>query len=356
MDPNYQFRWQQFAHRLIDDLIEHPSVALPGVWELARQYKVSRPTVEHALSHLEDLGVIAPAQTGKRRQINLANLQIISSRQDRLGKRILYLSVRSDSPGHISKNVYEDFHKHCERENLYLSYIEIPSEPSAVRDLLASIRPRGVILYMAPKVVEEIVFSLNIPAIGIGPGSSLIPKFHISHAGLLAQAFQRAREAGHRRIMAPLWNVPDTYYEKVAAELEKHLCWEEPPFSRLYNLPSCQGATPQEDQAVLRELFRYTPPSCIILYGLTHYLTASSFLQENRLRIPADISIVVCFGDPLFANIYPSIAHFILFSDDMILHAFHVLQEQMNGLQSHELTELTPVWVPGGSLAAPKSR
>ncbi len=61
MDPNYQFRWQQFARRLMDDLVEHPSTKLPGVRELGRQYKVSRPTIEHALSHLEELGVITPA-------------------------------------------------------------------------------------------------------------------------------------------------------------------------------------------------------------------------------------------------------------------------------------------------------
>jgi DNA-binding LacI/PurR family transcriptional regulator len=156
--------------------------------------------------------------------------------------------------------------------------------------------------------------------------------------------------------MAPLWNVPDTYYERVAVKLEKHLSWDKPSFSRRYNLPSCRGITPKEDQAALHKLFRYTPPSCIIVHGLTHYLAVASFLQSKRLCIPDDISVIVCFEDPLLENIVPSIARFTLLSDDVILHAFHVLKEQMRGFKSQEQEEIIPAWVPGGSLAAPKSR
>ncbi len=273
-----------------------------------------------------------------------------------MNNRILFLSVRRESPGHISKHIYEAFHGHCERENLLLCYIEIPAEPSEVRDLLAAIQPQGVILYAVPEVVEDIVFSLNIPAIGIGKGSSLIPRFHISQVGLLTQAFQRAREAGHRSIMAPLWNVGDTDYEAFAAELEKHLSEGATSFSRRYNLPSIQGENTADYRAALRELFRYTPPSCIILQDLSHYLPAASFFMQERLRIPADISVILCLEDPLLSYIAPSVAHFSLFSADMITHAFHVLQEQMSGLQLHEQMEIVPVWVPGDSLAAPKSR
>jgi DNA-binding GntR family transcriptional regulator len=72
LNLNYQYRWQQFAFHLVNDLVRHPITTLPGIHALGRQYKVSRPTVEHALSHLEELGVIAPAQPGKRRKVKHA--------------------------------------------------------------------------------------------------------------------------------------------------------------------------------------------------------------------------------------------------------------------------------------------
>jgi DNA-binding transcriptional regulator YhcF (GntR family) len=189
MDFNYQFRWQQFARHLIDDLVEHPISVLPGMRELTKKYKVSRPTIERALSYLEDLGVIAPAQAGKRRQINLDKLQAISSRKGLTDQRILFLSVRPNSPGHISKNVYEAFHRYCDQEQFDLSYMEVPSEPLAIHDLLTTTQPRGVILYVVPEAVEKIVSSLNIPAIGIGKRFSLIPRFYISTPGFSPRPF-----------------------------------------------------------------------------------------------------------------------------------------------------------------------
>lgn len=81
MKLNYQYRWQQLASRLMDDLVRHPIATLPGIHALGRQYKVSKITVELALKSLEDLGVIAPAQRGKRRRIKQANLRKITGQQ-----------------------------------------------------------------------------------------------------------------------------------------------------------------------------------------------------------------------------------------------------------------------------------
>jgi len=46
MDFNYQYRWQQFVHRLVDDLVHNPEVALPSVRTLKQQYRISQDTVD----------------------------------------------------------------------------------------------------------------------------------------------------------------------------------------------------------------------------------------------------------------------------------------------------------------------
>ncbi len=92
MDINYQFRWQHIAYCLIDDLVLNPCDALPGIRVLGKRYKVSLLTIKLALDHLEDLGIIAPAQPGKKRQVNPSKLKRIAALQNRKENRILFLS------------------------------------------------------------------------------------------------------------------------------------------------------------------------------------------------------------------------------------------------------------------------
>ena len=358
MDLDYQFRWQQFAHRLVDDLIQHPSANLPGMRKLETQYKVSRSTIEHALGHLAGLGIVTPAQHGKMRKVNLSRLHKISSLRGQANKRILFLSeCPASNPAYMTRSLYESFHKLCDQEGFSLSFFEVPSEPSELHALLSAIQPCGAILYSVPTAISKSVFALDIPAIRIG-GSPFhqTPYFVTSYSGLLIQAFEQGWKAGHRGISAPLWNKSPELHEKLAAQLENHFSRGGRSFTKRYHLPSFPGESPEEYLAALRELFRYTPPTCIILHNLDDYLMASSFFLREGLRIPDDISIILLSGEPSIEKVVPSIARFILFNSGMTLQAFRVLQEQMNGFLSHEHVELSPIWVPGDSLAAPKTR
>ena len=357
MNLDYQLRWQQFAHRLVDDIIQHPSTELPGIRALGKQYKVSRDTVEYALRHLEDLGIIAPAQPGRKREVDLSKLQRMTSLRGRSDNHVLFLSAcPAGNPAFMTRTYYEAFHKLCEKEALFLNFIEIPSEPSELRALLSSLRPRGAILYSVPSAVSDTAFSLNIPMIGIGSSDPHVRGFFTPYAPLIIQAFQQAQTAGHRRIVTPMGHWKGSIYEGLAVKLENHFSSDPFSFKRRYNFPFVPGATPEDYHAALRELFRYTPPTCIILHDLADYLLASSFFLKEGLRIPDDISVILLSEDLSLKNTVPSIAHFALFSNDMAVQAFHALQEQMNGFQSHEKTELSAIWIPGDSLAAPKSR
>lgn len=357
MELNYQLSWHQLAHRLIDDLIHNPGAGLPGIQAMRKRYNVTRLTAERALKHLEELGVVEPTQRRQKRQVNLSKLQRVASSQGRLEKRIFFIS---DSPAnnlpYMARDIYDATHALCERENYSLDYIETPPRMADLRSMLISLQPRGLILYTLPTNAAEAIVSLNIPAMGIGTNHPAIPAFITNHAGLFVEAFRQAVEAGHRRITAPLWKTRPGIHEMLAGALEKE--FSDPPvsFSRRYNLPLIEGTLPQDYHAALRELFRYTPPTCIILDGVAQFLTVASFFLKEGLRIPDDISVMLLSDNPLLQGIVPSVAHFTLYSDDMVRRAFHALQEQMSGLQSLEHTELIPIWKAGDSLAPPKSR
>lgn len=357
MELKYQLSWHELAHRLIDDLVQTPGAGLPGIQVLRKRYSVSRLTAERALRHLEELGVVEPAERRKKRQINLSSLKRAAISRGRLEKRVLFIS---DSPvnnlPYMARDIFDAMHSLCEEESLSLDYIQAPPRLADLRSLLVSLQPRGVILYTLMKDAADVVVELKIPAIGIGTGHPSIPVFVTSHAGLFVRAFQQAVDAGHRRITAPIWKTRPGVHAMLTAALENQ--FSEPPvsFSSRYNLPWIEGDQPQDCHAAMRELFRYTPPTCIILPGLSQLITVSSFLLKAGLRIPDDVSILLLSDDPLLPDFVPSIAHYTLYSDDMVGHAFHVLQEQMSGLQSHEQMELPPIWKPGDSLGSPKSR
>ncbi len=351
-----QFRWQYVAHCLIDDLMYDSSMVLPGMRALGKRYKVSLFTIGRALLYLEEQDILSPAQQGRKRQVNLSKLHRIASLKSREASRVLFITSQK-RPAYITRSIYEAIRRVCEINNFFLSYVEAPASPTGMKDLLTALQPQGLILHLASHETAKAVASLGILIVGIMSNYRSFPCFSNGlFSSLLLQSFQRAWEAGHRRISSPSWNVKESLHEDVAMKLEKYSNEKELPFSRSYNLPSFRGETPEDYFAALHELFRYTPPSCLILYDLRHYLVASSFFLEKGLHIPRDISVIILSENPLQEDIVPSLAHFTLFSNEMITQAFHALQEQMNGLQTRKQQIcFVPDWVPGNSLAAPRS-
>ena len=181
MNPNYQFSWRELARQLTEDLLSTPSTALAGVDALGKQYKVSRLTVKRALSHLEELGIIAPAERGKKRQVDLKKLRKVASLQnmERVKNRVVFLAVFPESnPTYPTRFHFEIFHKLCDQERLLLTYIQIPRERAELHALLRALQPRGAILYCVPPAVSETVISLAIPAIQLGGQEGLeLPPF-----------------------------------------------------------------------------------------------------------------------------------------------------------------------------------
>jgi DNA-binding LacI/PurR family transcriptional regulator len=358
MSLNYQLSWRELAHHLVEEFHSTPGTALAGVDALGRQHKVSRLTVKRALNHLEELGIITPAECGKKRQVNLNKLHKVALLQDpgRSRIRLVFLTECPESnPAYMTRSLYEMFHKLCDQEMLFLTYIQVPSDPAELRALLSSIRPRGAILYCVPPAVGETVVALGIPAIDVGGQESRVfPHFFTPYAPLLIRAFEHARAAGHSRITIPMTHKKGPGYEGMAAALEKQFSSAPMTFNRRYNFPLIGGDAVEDYHTALRELFRYTPPTCVIVHGLPDYLIVSSFFLKEGLRIPDDVSVILLSYDPAMVNITPSMAHFVLFSEADSLKAFHVLKEQMSGFRSHEEIKLLSTWTPGDSLAPPK--
>ena len=201
------------------------------------------------------------------------------------------------------------------------------------------------------------MLALGIPSVEIGGQAHRSAlHFYTSYEKLLINAFEQAEALGHRRITAPMPHKKVLVYEELAKALEAHFSPGPVSFTRRYNFPLIQGRSVKDYHTFLLDLFRYTPPTCLILHDLADYLVVSSFCLKEGLRIPDDICIILLSYDPALVNIDPSIAHFVLFSEAEALRAFQALKEQMSGFKIRLNEELAPLWTPGNSLAPPRKR
>jgi DNA-binding LacI/PurR family transcriptional regulator len=75
-----------------------------------------------------------------------------------------------------------------------------------------------------------------------------------------------------------------------------------------FNLPDWEEG-PDGFHARLDALFKVTPPTALLVDGLQMLLATQQFLNQRRLRVPDDVSLVCMERHPSFAWCRPSIAH-----------------------------------------------
>ncbi len=279
---------------------------------------------------------------------------IASSREKAPANRILFIPAAFNEieTSYLVQHIYENFHELCENSGLFLTAFDCTRARSPkLQSLLAELRPRGAIVVGSGNRALEDVLSMAIPAIGISMKDSRLPCFF--HLNGFPDAWLRARAMGHVRVAMPFVMGEEVVYEQLASELKQVAARGGFPFNPVFNFPKVPSPAVQAYHAMLDGLFRHTPPTCLILDDLSHYLAASSFLLQRRLRIPSEVSVILLKQDPLLADILPSIAHYIRYDRTALVQAFASLMEQMNGLRSREQVQLDARWVAGDSLAPP---
>lgn len=348
----YQFRWQQIAHRLMKDLDQSTTLVLPGIQALGKNYGVSRITIERALVYLQELGVVTPAETGKHRQVNRRELQKIMGRRDAENRHIVFLTQDSlNNPVYATKNFFERIREIAGAEGLHVNYLQIPSSAEKIRILLQSVQPAGVILYVVPGFVAEVTASLGLSAVCVDVNTTQLTSFNTFYPGLLLQGFERAWDAGHKRVVVPLWGKSDKLRDGLTKELEPAFSQLGQPFSSAYHIPLIPGSNSNEYAAGLEKIFHYTPPTCLIVGNFQQFVMAACFFLKKGLRIAADVSVILLQDDPLVQTVSPSLAHFEAPTHELTLKVFARLMETMKGEARVERFDVVRQWVAGDSLA-----
>jgi DNA-binding LacI/PurR family transcriptional regulator len=162
-------------------------------------------------------------------------------------------------------------------------------------------------------------------------------------------------ELGHRRIvfltrralripqLAPLLKV-------FLDELEAHGI-----STGTYNLPDWE-----EDldgfHRLLNSLFQHTPPTALIVDESIFLVATMQFLQNRRLQVPEDVSLICTDGDPHFTWCRPSIAHIQWDTAPVVRRALRWADNVARGKQDRRQKVVTAKFLEGGTVGpAPKA-
>jgi len=338
---------------MLEDLTQTAEPKMLGIHAASIKYKVSKGTVILAFRHLEQIDVIEPAAKGMKRRINRETLkEIIALQKVKLHLALFVASTSLNESSELMSKTYEAVQKMCVSESIDLKFIKAPSSMTDLRALLSTLKPQMIVLYVSTTEVSEMIASTGIPTIGIGSSCPLISNVSVSHTHLMVSAFRKAREHGHQRISAILWNKPDHVRQTLISALEEHFSECKQEFSTGYHLPSLHGNSVGQFHHGLESIFLHTPPSCIILSVFSDLLMAQSFFTSKNISIPDDVSVILLSEDHHLCYVLPTIAHFDLSPDLIAEIALQKLKEQVQEPIPPRETLIPPVWVEGASLGS----
>ena len=138
----------------------------------------------------------------------------------------------------------------------------------------------------------------GLPIAGVGP----------DHVSAAVAVTRRLIELGHRRIVMLARRmqrlpVPGAVVRAVLNEMAVHGIE-----TGAFNLPDWEE-TSEGFHGCLKELFRLTPPTAMIIDEAPFLVAALQFIGGWGLRVPGDVSLVCTDGDPAFAWCQPAVAH-----------------------------------------------
>lgn len=345
---------EQVAEHLRSELTRGRWVGLmPGKHELAAELEVNNKTVEAALRQLEKENLLVPRGAGRRREINLDALAqrrilriafLVSETVDLGLDYIVELRHRLTEAGHA-----------VQIANYTLANLR--DDPGRLGKLAKSTAADAwVVLSGSRKVLEwfagrpEPVFALfgrrgGLQMAAVGPDK----------AAATAAATRELIRLGHRRIVLmarPRRRLPEPGAPERAflAELAaRGLAAGD------YNLPAWEE-TPENFHKCLEELFRFTPPTAMIIDETPFFFAAQQFLARRGLQVPDDVSLVATDPDPAFFWCRPSIAHIAWESGPLVRRIARWAGNVSRGKEDKRQTLTAATFVAGATIGPAKEK
>ena len=350
---------EQTAAHLRDGLLEGRwRGKLPGVVALAAELGVAKATLRAALRVIEGEGLIA-LETGAGRSCRVICQPVLTRRRLRIG--ILLYEPMAQENAEILELL--GVLKHALEDEGFDPFLSTQTQSGLRHDagriagyvgktpadawvIVAGARP--VLEWFAAQPAPCIAFAGrrdDLAIASVGPDK----------APATAEATRCLIALGHRRILficRKLRRVPEPGPAERAFLDE--LTRQRLPVSD-FNLPDWEE-TPEGFQTLLREIFRISQPSALIVDEVPFFFATQQFLLRRGIRVPDDVSLVSTDTDPNYVWCVPSIAHLRWDYHPVIRWIVSWATNVSKGRKDLKQTTVAAEYVPGGTVAtAPKA-
>lgn len=271
---------------------------------------VSRDTARAAVRILESEGQVEPQGHGRRRQV---------INQEPKRRRALRIAVMLHVPmveqnAEMQRTLVELRHDIETAGDIWIvadkSQSELGDDLSRMDRMVKSTRADAWVIVAPSRKTQEWFSQQSFPTIAFGGASVdfLIAGAAVDVVPPIQEAVRELTSLGHRRIVLiapPQWRLPapsrslQAYLDELRANGVTPSDYHAPEWDQ----------TPDGLHRLLDSLFRVTPPTVLLIVEPPRVLAAMHYLNQRRLRVPEDVSLVCLGQDPMFRWCHPPIAH-----------------------------------------------
>lgn len=320
---------------------------MPGRDRLVAELGVSGKTVEVALKRLEELGLLAPAEVGKRRRI------VVRRKSGRKVLRVAIVPYESVDRGvpYMVELQYNLIHAGHAVEFTTETIVELGRNLKRVAAFVKQQKADAWVLFGAPLEVLQWFEQKSIPTFALfGRRRSV----NLASAGpdkipVVRELVSRLYALGHTRISMLTREerrkpfpgaLEQAFLDQMAALGIK---------TSPYNLPDWDN-TAIGFRRCLDNLFRITPPTALILDEVYQFLVARQYLARHGVVAPQHVSLICCDPNPWFDWYWPSAAHIYWNSAPIVRRIVRWVGNVATGKDDRKQMDVKAVFVEGGTM------
>ncbi|MCH7227662.1 substrate-binding domain-containing protein [Haloferula sp. A504] len=321
---------------------------MPGVLRLEKMLGVNRNTVEAALRLLEAEGLLASQGRRRQRRITLPP-GWKTGRVLRIG--ILFHSPTDRELAYLVELQHQLVEKGHDLTPVKKCLVDLGMDVARVARLVGRTEADAWIVLGGSFEVLEWFVAQKVPAFALfgRRRELLIPGVGPDKPPAYAAATRELIRLGHRRIVLlcpPERRIPEPGASERAflAEIAAHGI----PLGR-YQLPDWDGRIESLHQR-LELLFRYSPPTAMIIDEAPLFGAVMQFLGRKGLRVPEDVSLVCTDHADWFDWLQPSVAHIRWDPAPVVRRIVRWADHLSRGKRDVGQVETLAEFVPGGTI------
>lgn len=346
------FRTKSTAEQLAEFLKEQIARGvyqnlMPGAPALARMLEVDHRMVISAFEILEKEGLLVSGGVGKRRRIKMEdgqatpvmNFQIICYEEtDRKLFYLLDLQHKLMDSGHV-----------CSFSSISLTGLKM--NLTKLKRHVEKTKADAWIVFAGSKEILEWFSQQEAPAFALAGRMNGIrlPGCRPNKIAVLKLVMSRLIGLGHRRIVMIVREErrkpkPGMLEREFLEILEAHGIK-----TGAYNLPDWSDNV-DDFHRCIDSLFKYTPPTAIILDEFQYFSAAQLHLAYKGIVAPGDVSLVCTDPSPVFNWCKPAASHIDWDSDAMVKRILKWADHVAHGQEDYKQDLTSASFVEGGTI------